>query len=178
MRVTRPRILVLLVVFAGPLDSRPALGQLRPGLITPAHWVREELRQHGELFSGPWDSLSTTWVVPRPPDSIAALRVALVETGVRSIVPRGQQVESCRDYGLLVQGPSPADRRAVFFIGDLREPRAFRFERLDGGASLRLRLEGFDCLTYELVAAEKAPVLRRYEIEVRAETVTVKMVEN
>ena len=66
----------------------------------------------------------------------------------------------------------------MFFIGDMREPRAFRFERLNGGASLRLRLEGFDCLTYELVAAGKASLLRRYQIDVRAETVTVQVVEN
>ena len=178
MRLTRPLNLVLLVVFSGPISTRRALGQLRVGVLTPAHWVREEMRQQGELFSGPWDSLATTWVVPGPPDSVAALHVALVETGVRSIVPRGRQVESCRDYGLLVQGASPADRRAVFFIGDMREPRAFRFERLNGGASLRLRLEGFDCLTYELVAAGKAPLLRRYQIDVRAETVTVQVVEN
>jgi hypothetical protein len=107
-----------------------------------------------------------------------ALRVALVETGVRSIVPSGRQVESCRDYGLLVQGASEADRRAVFLIGDGRGPSVIRFGPLDGGAGLRLTLEAYDCLTYELVAAQKAPPLRRYQIDVRAKTVTVQMVEN
>ena len=178
VRSVQPSVPVLLLVLSSAISLRPADGQLRVGVITPAHWVREDLRPQPELFSGPWDSLVTTWVVPRSPDSPSALRVALVETGVRSIVPGGRQVESCRDYGLLVQGASHAARRAVFFIGDMREPRVVQFERLAGGTGLRMRLEGSECLTYELVAAQKVPVLRRYQIDVRADTVTVQRVEN
>src|SRR5438552_18388171 len=101
MRLTRPLILVLLVVFSGPISTRRAPGQLRVGVLTPAHWVREEMRQQGELFSGARESLATRGVVPGAPASVAALHGALVESGGRPLLPRGRQEQRRRVYGLV-----------------------------------------------------------------------------
>jgi len=113
--------------------------------------------------------------MPPVPDSLTTLRIALVAAMIGSIAPGGQGVESCRLYAFIVQAPSPRDSRAVFMLGDAREPGSFKFERLDGGLSVRLSFQAADCLTYELVAAHKSPTLRTYEIDVRPDTVAVRL---
>ena len=154
--------------------------QLKVGSLTPSHWVRMQPGPDGQpdLFSGLWSSVAASSVMPASPDTLSSLRVALVPTMIGSIVPGGREVESCRQWGLIVQDPSSPDRRAVFIIGDAREPRSFRFERVAGVVDLRLTFEAADCLTYEMVTAHKSPAVHSYQIDVRPDTITVRRKRN
>jgi hypothetical protein len=159
------------------LGADSVTAQLKVGPQTPSHWVRMQPGPDGQpdLFSGAWNSVADLSVMPAPPESISSLKVALVPTMIGSIVPGGKQVESCRQWGLVVQDPSSAERRAVFIIGDAREPRSFRWERLEGNLGLRLTFEAADCLTYEMVAAHKSPAVHGYQLDVRPDTITLRL---
>jgi hypothetical protein len=153
-----------------------AAGQLQLGPRSPSHVVRNEpIGGQRDLFAGQWDSVTGSTVMPSPPDSLTALRLALVATMIGSIAPAGQQVESCRQYSLIVQGPRHDDRRVIFVLGDAREPRSFRFARGADRLSATVFFEAADCLTYAMVAAHEVPAVRQYAVDVRPDTVTTRI---
>ena len=175
LRIPRSALpILLLTLLTGSGSLRTAAAQLVTNRVSMRYEIKY-LRRESQpiIFGEPWEELAARDILPKDPRRPSDMAFILVSAGIWSQSVGSRSVESCRQYLVIVQEPGAVGHRYAYGIGDVRNPRNFRFRPSHDSTAASLLLKAEDCLMHDDFVAHRKPKTRQYQLLITVDSVRV-----